>query len=217
MPATDETPPELKAAVHDALSSGRYEEAAALANKVLAQSPDDDTIHLPLAFAYEGLGRFDEALAVHVAATEADRRSAMSWQGRGVALLRLGKDRESLRALERAVELEPTNTWAINALGFRIGDVGYMPDVSDIPQQAWGQLEGLAMWILDALRYKPHPSHVHLARSLEWISRAAPKGAILTNMHVDLDYATLCHALPPGVVPAYDGLEYIQDAATPRA
>jgi phosphoribosyl 1,2-cyclic phosphate phosphodiesterase len=61
-------------------------------------------------------------------------------------------------------------------------------------------------WIVDALRITPHPSHAHLARTLEWIARVKPKRAIITNMHVDLDYESLRRELPAGVEPAYDGM-----------
>ena len=71
---------------------------------------------------------------------------------------------------------------------------------------AFAALEGVECWIVDALRYTPHPSHAHLARTLEWIARVKPARAILTNMHVDLDYETLKRELPPGVEPAYDGM-----------
>jgi len=94
----------------------------------------------------------------------------------------------------------------IEALGFRIHDFAYLPDVSDIPAGAWPALDGLDTWVVDALRRKPHPTHSHLARSLEWIARAAPRRAVLTNMHNDLDFATLAAELPPHVEPARDGL-----------
>jgi len=94
----------------------------------------------------------------------------------------------------------------IEALGFRVDGLVYMPDVSEIPDAAWPRLAALDVLILDALRYRPHPTHAHLERSLEWIARAAPRRAVLTNMHIDLDYATLAAALPPGVIPAHDGL-----------
>ncbi|MEX3016165.1 MBL fold metallo-hydrolase [Gymnodinialimonas hymeniacidonis] len=95
----------------------------------------------------------------------------------------------------------------IDALGFRIGKVAYLPDVSDIPDTIWPALEGLDVWILDALRRDPHPSHSHLANSLEWIARAAPKRAVLTNMHIDLDYETVLAETPDNVEPAYDGMQ----------
>jgi phosphoribosyl 1,2-cyclic phosphate phosphodiesterase len=94
----------------------------------------------------------------------------------------------------------------IEALGFRIADLAYLPDVSAIPEDSWPLLTGLDTWVLDALRRTPHPTHTHLAQSLDWIARAAPRRAVLTNMHNDLDYATLLRELPAGVVPAYDGM-----------
>jgi len=100
----------------------------------------------------------------------------------------------------------PVQHGQIKALGFRIGGLAYMPDVSDIPDATWGLLNGLDIWVLDALRRKPHPSHVHLERALEWISRAAPKRAVLTNMHIDLDYATVAAETADHITPAYDGL-----------
>lgn len=94
----------------------------------------------------------------------------------------------------------------INALGLRFGGAAYLPDVSEIPEAVWPALEGLDLWILDCLRREPHPSHVHLARSLEWIARAAPARAVLTNLHVTLDYAALAAETPDHVTPAHDGL-----------
>ena len=94
----------------------------------------------------------------------------------------------------------------IDALGFRFHGVAYLPDVSEIPPGAWPAFEGLECWILDALRRKPHPTHVHLARALDWIERAAPARAVLTNMHNDLDYRTLAEEAPDGVAPAFDGM-----------
>jgi phosphoribosyl 1,2-cyclic phosphate phosphodiesterase len=94
----------------------------------------------------------------------------------------------------------------IEALGFRIHDFVYLPDVSDIPETVWPQLAGLEIWVLDALRYRPHPTHAHLERSLEWIARAVPRRAVLTNMHNDLDYATVDAETPAHVTPAHDGM-----------
>ena len=98
------------------------------------------------------------------------------------------------------------NHGSIDALGFRIGDLAYLPDVAQIYDDAWDALQGLDCWILDALRYTPHPTHAHLAQSLEWIARMAPRRAVLTNMHVDLDYATVEAETPDHITPAYDGM-----------
>ncbi|WP_306004556.1 MBL fold metallo-hydrolase [Aquicoccus porphyridii] len=95
---------------------------------------------------------------------------------------------------------------AIDALGFRIGGLAYLPDVAEMTENAWEAVEGLDCWILDALRRTPHPTHSHLEQSLGWIERAAPKRAVLTNMHIDLDYATLEAETPGHITPAYDGM-----------
>jgi phosphoribosyl 1,2-cyclic phosphate phosphodiesterase len=63
------------------------------------------------------------------------------------------------------------------------------------------------VWLVDALRYRPHPTHPHLALTLGWIERLAPRRAILTHMDQSMDYASLCAELPAGVEPGWDGLE----------
>lgn len=95
---------------------------------------------------------------------------------------------------------------AIEALGFRVGNVAYLPDVSSIPEPAWAKLQDLDCWIVDALRRDPHPTHAHLAKTLEWIAKVQPKQAVLTNMHNDLDYATVAAETPDHIQPAYDGM-----------
>ncbi|HTV32112.1 MAG TPA: MBL fold metallo-hydrolase [Methylocella sp.] len=95
----------------------------------------------------------------------------------------------------------------INALGFRIGSVAYTPDVNAIPNESLAFLEGLDLWIVDALRYNRHPSHFCLAETLAWIERLKPQRAILTNLHSDLDFERLKNELPSHVEPAFDGLE----------
>jgi phosphoribosyl 1,2-cyclic phosphate phosphodiesterase len=94
----------------------------------------------------------------------------------------------------------------IQALGFRFGGLAYTPDVKRIPDASRPLLEGLDLWIVDALRYRPHPSHFSLDDALAWIETMRPRQAILTNMHVDLDYETLRQRLPANVTPAYDGM-----------
>ena len=103
------------------------------------------------------------------------------------------------------------NHGSMDALGFRIWNAAYLPDVLDIPAAAWPQMQGLDLWILDALRRTPHPSHAHLALALEWIARAAPRRALLTNMHLDMDYDALQRELPAHIAPAYDGLSLTLD------
>jgi phosphoribosyl 1,2-cyclic phosphate phosphodiesterase len=95
----------------------------------------------------------------------------------------------------------------IESLGFRFGDVAYSSDVRDLPPESIAALSGLDLWIVDALRYQPHPSHFSVAEALDWIARLSPRRAVLTNLHTDLDFNELRSRLPPNIEPAYDGLK----------
>lgn len=107
----------------------------------------------------------------------------------------------------------------VTALGFRffapdvpaaadsVSGLAYLPDANEIPEAAWDALETLEVWVVDALRLTPHPAHANLETALRWIDRARPRRAVLTNMHIDLDYAETDAATPAHVTPAHDGLE----------
>jgi phosphoribosyl 1,2-cyclic phosphate phosphodiesterase len=95
---------------------------------------------------------------------------------------------------------------AIHSLGFRFGPIAYSSDVNALDSEAFKALEGVDCWIVDCLRHALHPTHANLDTALGWIARVRPRRAILTNMHIDLDYEALRRALPPGVEPAYDGM-----------
>ncbi|MEX1251241.1 MAG: MBL fold metallo-hydrolase [Hyphomonas sp.] len=97
----------------------------------------------------------------------------------------------------------------IRCLGLRIGNVAYCNDVNGLPAESMDALGGLDTLIIDALRYTPHPSHAHLELTLSWIAQLKPRRAILTNLHVDMDYQTLVKDLPDGVEPAFDGMEIV--------
>jgi phosphoribosyl 1,2-cyclic phosphate phosphodiesterase len=99
----------------------------------------------------------------------------------------------------------------IPSLGFRFGAIAYSPDVSGIPDSSLPLLQGLDVWIVDALRPQPHPSHFSLRQALDWIARVGAKRAVLTHMTFDLDYATLRRDLPPHIEPGYDGLVFDVD------
>jgi len=96
----------------------------------------------------------------------------------------------------------------IPSLGFRFGNVAYSADIKSLPAESISALSGLDVWVVDALRKSPHPSHFNLDEALEWIARIKPKRAILTNLHTDMDYASLRAELPPTVEPAYDGMHF---------
>lgn len=94
----------------------------------------------------------------------------------------------------------------MSSLGFRIGGLAYANDVVHLDDAAFEAMADCEVMVVDALRYTPHPTHAHLERALEWIERVGPQRAVLTNMHVDLDYETLKGELPDHIVPAYDGM-----------
>lgn len=97
------------------------------------------------------------------------------------------------------------------SIGYRFGSLAYSPDISGLSDESVAALEGLDVWIVDSLRYTPHPSHFTVKQALEWIDRLKPKRAILTHLHVDLDYEALRRELPSHVEPAYDGMEIAFD------
>lgn len=99
----------------------------------------------------------------------------------------------------------------VRSVGYRFGGVAYSSDVVGLDEAAFEALADLDVWIVDALRRRPHPTHAHLDLALEWIARVKPRRAILTNMHIDLDFETLVAELPDGVEPAYDGLTLQHD------
>ncbi|MCA0256472.1 MAG: MBL fold metallo-hydrolase [Proteobacteria bacterium] len=94
----------------------------------------------------------------------------------------------------------------IQSLGFRIGDFAYCSDVSAFPEETVAKLGNLDVLVIDALQYRPHPSHYSLSEALEWIERLKPKRAVLTHMHIPMDYASVMAETPDHVEPAYDGL-----------
>ena len=100
----------------------------------------------------------------------------------------------------------PVGHGDIDALCLRIDDVAYMPDVKDIPATSAVQLRGLDTLIIDALRDTPHPSHLSVDDALGWIAELRPRRAVLTNLHIDLDYDELSGRVAGIADVAYDGL-----------
>ena len=96
----------------------------------------------------------------------------------------------------------------VRSVGFRFGGVAYSSDVVGLPPESFVALEGVDTWIVDSLRDTPHPTHAHVEMALDWIARVRPRRAILTNLHIDLDFAALARRLPKGVEPAYDQMRF---------
>lgn len=94
----------------------------------------------------------------------------------------------------------------IVSYGFRIGNFAYSCDLSGIPQHEFDAVSNLDVWVLDALRPTPHPSHLSFSEALEWVARMTPKQAVLTNLHIDMDYRETETNTPSHITPAYDGM-----------
>jgi len=94
----------------------------------------------------------------------------------------------------------------MKTIGYRIGNFSYSTDLDTLPESSFKALEGTEIWVVDCLRYKKSHNHSNLENTLKWIARVKPKLAVLTHMSHELDYDTLAKALPPGVVPGYDGM-----------
>lgn len=105
-----------------------------------------------------------------------------------------------------ALPIDVMHGRSAHALGFRFGGLAYTPDLNAIPEASIAAFEDLDVWVVDALRDTPHPTHFSLDEALDWIARLKPKRAVLTNLHTDLDYATLKRRLPAEIDVAFDGM-----------
>jgi phosphoribosyl 1,2-cyclic phosphate phosphodiesterase len=92
-------------------------------------------------------------------------------------------------------------------LGFRFRDTAYITDVSEIPESSLPLLEGLDTLILDALRLKPHPTHLSLAQAVAMVDHLKPRRAFFTHIAHELGHEQTNSTLPEHVKLAYDGLQ----------
>lgn len=98
------------------------------------------------------------------------------------------------------------------SMGYRIGPMAYSTDVVALDEMAFDILAGLDLWIVDCLRFEPHPTHAHFDLVMEWIRRIRPRHTVLTHMNHMVDYDEIARRCPPGVEPGYDGLTVILPA-----
>ena len=100
------------------------------------------------------------------------------------------------------------NHGLINANGYVMEKIAYISDCNNVPFNNFTYLKNLNYLILDCLKIENHPSHFNLEGALNLIRLIKPKKAILTNLHVSLDYFKLKSLLPKNIIPAYDGLSF---------
>jgi phosphoribosyl 1,2-cyclic phosphate phosphodiesterase len=141
------------------------------------------------------------------------QRFAYIFEGKGdyppVAAVNPLPDRLQLGGIEIQVTDQPHGTITAAGLRFDAGgrSIGYSTDFNVLTEDMASLFKGVDIWVVDALRRRPHPSHPHLSQALEWIALVQPKRAILTHMDHSMDYRALLEELPAGVEPGYDGME----------
>ena len=125
------------------------------------------------------------------------------------------KPKLELRAIQAGVEFEVAGIGVLplgfehgrtQVLGFRIGRAAYLTDVKAIPEAARRELGGLDLLIVNALWWRPHPTHQSIGEAIEAAQAIGAKRTLLTHLTHETGHAELSRALPAGIEPAYDGL-----------
>ncbi|HYE29543.1 MAG TPA: MBL fold metallo-hydrolase [Allosphingosinicella sp.] len=141
------------------------------------------------------------------------QRFAYAFDGKSgyppVATANLLPDHMNLNGISVQVVDQPHGDITTAGLRFDAGghSIVYSTDFNELTPEMENRFQGVDVWIVDTLRRRPHPTHPHLALSLEWIARIRPKRAVLTHMDNTMDYETLLGELPEGVEPGFDGME----------
>src|SRR4029077_16895652 len=124
---------------------------------------------------------------------------------------RMLRDELAVEGLTIRTVDQPHGSLTSAGLHFESGGkrVAYSTDFNEMTSDMVSLFEDLDLWIVDALRARPHPTHPHLEQALEWIDRLRVRHAILTHMDHSMDYQQLRGMLPPHVEPGFDGLEVV--------
>jgi phosphoribosyl 1,2-cyclic phosphate phosphodiesterase len=129
-------------------------------------------------------------------------------EGGGKPQLDLIAVREPFEVLGRTIVPVPVWHGSLEVFGYRIGNFAYVTDCSLIPETSFRMLEGVEILILDALRYRPHPTHFSLEEAMDAAARIGAARTILTHLSHDVDHGALAVPLAPGVELGYDGLVF---------
>jgi len=117
-------------------------------------------------------------------------------------------DEEDFPVLGLRVTPLPAFHGELPILGFRLGDMAYLTDASEVPESTVKKMKGVRTLVLNALRYKPHPTHLTVEQAVEITRAVAPERAWFIHMTHDLDHEETNRALPEGIALAHDGLEF---------
>ncbi len=140
-------------------------------------------------------------------------RFSYAFEGKGgyppVATANLLEDELRIGPIRVRVVDQPHGEVTAAGLRFDVGgqSIVYATDFHHLTDEMLALYRGTDLWVVDALRRRPHPSHGHLSQVLGWIEQVRPKRSILTHMDQSMDYRGLLAELPVGVEPGYDGLE----------
>lgn len=121
-------------------------------------------------------------------------------------ILRVNAVTDSFELFGKRITPIPVKHGRSDIFGYRIGNMAYITDVSEIPQTSLALLHGLEVLLLDCLRYEKHHTHINLEQSLAYASRINAKNTYLIHMTHEMEYETLTQQLPPHVHVAFDGL-----------
>jgi phosphoribosyl 1,2-cyclic phosphate phosphodiesterase len=145
-----------------------------------------DSLKLRFAYAFEGKDGYPAVVTPHLLPNHVNLAGV------------------SIRTVD-----QPHGTITTAGLRFDAGGktIVYSTDFNAMTEEMEIAFQGIDLWIVDTLRRRPHPTHPHLAQTLEWIERLKPGRTVLTHMDNSMDYETLRGELPDGVEPGYDGME----------
>lgn len=129
-------------------------------------------------------------------------------EGGGKPQIELIPIREPFEILGQTIVPVPVWHGSLEVFGYRIGRFAYVTDCSLIPETSFRMLEGVEILILDALRYRPHPTHFSLEEAIEAAARIGAARTLFTHLSHDVDHGAPAVPLPAGMELGYDGLVF---------
>ncbi|MFS0771307.1 MBL fold metallo-hydrolase [Sphingomonas sp. 1P08PE] len=162
---------------------------------------------------YHALGHPVRGMARPATLTTLETRFAYAFRGRPgyppTITAEPLTDRFTIGGIDIAVVDQPHGNTSSAGLRFEAGgkSIGYATDFHDLTAEMRTLYTGVDLWIVDALRRAPHPSHPTVDAVVGWVDELRPGRAVLIHMDQSMDYRSLCAELPDGIEPGFDGME----------